>query len=247
MMRVNHMLAFLLHTTWLLASYALCIVNVYITTSGPTSNGIVRGPYIFRCTNLAPNTCCASTTPTGLVGFVGDTASFSGLPARSVSALWTWYNSPNHPIHSTVRCTQRIIECSSDLNWIYVAPPVLSDVQTRRIITGASYYEAPSDPPDLAWGNPEILKAEIAAINRHPNGRLAGIAASLVAFCLPQNGNRRRLIDERSASAVYAAVDSKWVYPDTIVYNRTEYTNSQLNESVYKDFAGSVLDLQSLQ
>ena len=247
-MHYTHIPALSLYTTWLLASHALCVVNVYISIVGSIQQGHASQPYHFRCTNLAPNTCCASTTPNGIMGLVGDAASFTGLPAGSVSALWTWYNSPSLPVRSTVRCTQQIIECSSESDWTYVAPFARLITETRRVITGASYFGQPLDPPDLSGGNPDIVTAELNALGLHADEMPQGLAAQILGSCFPsQNGNRARAVNRIASNAILASDEPKWVYPDTIVYNGTEFTNNHRNDSVYRDSRGIMLDLNLLQ
>ena len=113
--------------------------------------------------------------------------------------------------------------------------------ETKFIITGSKYntnqYFKNNRLPSLAFG---VGLADIQSFCKNLFTRSDGDWGV--------DGRRVDRKTRRAVSAAAAATSSAagGVYPDTITYNGTKYTDSHRNDRVYKDSAGNVFELNLL-
>ncbi|MCJ1235409.1 hypothetical protein MMC14_003377 [Varicellaria rhodocarpa] len=185
-------------------------------------------PVYTRCTNVAESTCCHSLFPY-------DMAAFDRLPENAAATYWSWTSSPNLPSDNNAKCDQKLLKCDASfpLSW-YTAPAPRSSAETSLIITGGKW---------------------LAYRNRDGKGILAGIEATtlsaiseITSMCKNLLSRDNQMVSRRGRRTTSATSNksSKWVYPDIIMYNGTEYNDFRRNDKVYKDSMGNVFDLNLL-
>ena len=177
-------------------------------------------PVYTRCTNVASGTCCFALTPY-------DMAAFDHLPENAVATYWSWTESPNLPADNHAKCDQKLLKCDASypFSW-YAAPIPHSPTATRLIITGGRWR---------AW-------------SREDGGIMTGIMSDITSMCknlFTRSNSVASRINQRASNAA-GNEPSDWVYPDVIIYNKTEYTDNRRNDKVYKDSMGNVFDLKLL-
>ena len=174
----------------------------------------------YRCMNAAPGYCCKYPIPTP-IALGASAVQLTGLPHGAISVIWSWDNAPNLPARDSA-CDELVLDTSGQTpSWTYVAPEPHRGWATRRMVTGAKYFDCPVPHPGRGWEH------------------------TLVDLCtkLGVRGWRKRAIKTRKP----AMKEKTWGYPDEIDFNGTTYTDGGRNDLVYRDSMGRILDLNLLR
>ena len=97
---------------------------------------------------------------------------------------------------------------------------------TSDLITGAAYFICP------------LGKNEGVNLMGYFRNTFAEVAKMCVGGNVISPRRADRMVERRGLGS--------WAYPDTIIFNGTEYTDEYRSDLVYKDTGGSLLDLNQL-